>query len=96
MKNIAIGTGRRKTAVARVYIREGKGTVTVNNKDINAYFATPEQVQQAKQPLMVTSSDAKYDIIINVYGGGLNGRLGRVLMGLLELLHRSMFLTIPR
>ncbi|EFW37284.1 ribosomal protein S9 [Treponema phagedenis F0421] len=86
MKNIAIGTGRRKTAVARVYIREGKGTVTVNNKDINAYFATPEQVQQAKQPLMVTSSDAKYDIIINVYGGGLNGQAGACSHGIARAL----------
>ncbi|MEL3900559.1 MAG: 30S ribosomal protein S9 [Treponema phagedenis] len=86
MKNIAIGTGRRKTAVARVYIREGKGTVTVNNKDINAYFATLEQVQQAKQPLMVTSSDAKYDIIINVYGGGLNGQAGACSHGIARAL----------
>ncbi|QEJ96497.1 30S ribosomal protein S9 [Treponema phagedenis] len=81
-----MGTGRRKTAVARVYIREGKGTVTVNNKDINAYFATPEQVQQAKQPLMVTSSDAKYDIIINVYGGGLNGQAGACSHGIARAL----------
>ena len=45
VKNIGIGTGRRKTSVARVYIREGKGAVTVNNKNMDDYFATPEQVQ---------------------------------------------------
>jgi len=76
VKNIGIGTGRRKTSVARVYIREGKGAVTVNNKSMDEYFATPEQVQMAKRPLFVTASDTRYDIIITVYGGGLNGQAG--------------------
>ena len=59
VKNIGIGTGRRKTSVARVYIREGKGAVTVNNKNMDDYFATPEQVQMAKRPLCVTGSDTR-------------------------------------
>lgn len=86
MKNIGIGTGRRKTSVARVYIREGKGSVTVNNKNMDDYFATPEQVQMAKQPLFVTGSDTRYDIIITVYGGGLNGQAGACSHGIARAL----------
>ncbi len=86
MKNIGIGTGRRKTSVARVYIREGKGTVTVNNKSMDDYFATSEQVQMAKRPLVVTASDTRYDIMITVYGGGLNGQAGACSHGIARAL----------
>ena len=79
VKNIGIGTGRRKTSVARVYIREGKGSVTVNNKNMDDYFATPEQVQMAKRPLFVTGSDTRYDIIITVYGGACSHGIARAL-----------------
>mgnify|MGYP004444632951 CR=1 FL=1 len=53
VKNIAIGTGRRKTAVARVFVREGSGNIVVNGKDVKEYF-TSEQVQVVRQPLLVT------------------------------------------
>lgn len=86
MKNIGIGTGRRKTSVARVYIREGKGSVTVNNKKVDEYFATSEQVQVAKRPLFVTASDTRYDIVITVYGGGLNGQAGACSHGIARAL----------
>ncbi len=86
IKNIGIGTGRRKTAVARVFIREGNGKLTVNGKAIEDYFATAEQVQTVKQPLMVTGSDAKYDILINVVGGGMNGQAGACLHGIARAL----------
>ncbi len=86
IKNIGIGTGRRKTATARVFIREGNGKITVNGKDLAEYFATPEQVQVVKQPLMVTASDTKYDLIINVTGGGLNGQAGACLHGIARAL----------
>lgn len=82
VKNIAIGTGRRKTSVARVYVREGSGKVTVNGKDIEKYFATAEQVQVVRQPLMVTASENKYDVLITVVGGGLNGQAGACLHGI--------------
>ncbi|MCR4789443.1 MAG: 30S ribosomal protein S9 [Treponemataceae bacterium] len=82
VKNIAIGTGRRKTATARVFVREGSGKIVVNGKDVAEYFATPEQVQVVRQPLMVTSSENKYDIVINVIGGGLNGQAGACLHGI--------------
>ncbi len=76
IKNIGMGTGRRKTAIARVFVREGNGKLLVNDKEIDAYFATPEQVQVVRQPLMVTANDTKYDIVITVIGGGLNGQAG--------------------
>ncbi|MBO6101565.1 MAG: 30S ribosomal protein S9 [Spirochaetaceae bacterium] len=82
VKNIAIGTGRRKTATARVFVREGSGKVIVNGKDLNAYFATPSQILVVRQPLMVTSSENKYDILINVVGGGLDGQAGACLHGI--------------
>ncbi len=86
IKNIGMGTGRRKTSVARVYIREGKGKIIVNNKDINDYFATPLQVQLAKRPLFVTADEGKYDILINVYGGGLSGQAGACSHGIARAL----------
>ncbi len=88
LKNLAIGTGRRKTAVARVFIREGAGKIVVNGKEINDYFATPTQVQLACQPLKVTGSENKFDILINVNGGGLNGQAGAVLHGLARALNQ--------
>ena len=76
IKNIGMGTGRRKTAVARVFVREGNGKLTINDQEADAYFATPEQVQIVRQPLMITANDTKYDIVITVLGGGLNGQAG--------------------
>ena len=86
MKNIGIATGRRKTSIARVYIRSGKGELKVNDKDIQSYFSTSEQVQMAKKPLMVTDSDSKYDILITVCGGGLSGQAGACAHGLARAL----------
>ena len=82
VKNIAIGTGRRKTATARVFLREGSGKITVNGKDVKEYFATAEQVRLVNQPLLVTSNDNKFDILINVTGGGLNGQAAACLHGI--------------
>jgi len=86
VKNIGIATGRRKTSIARVYIRSGKGELKVNDKDIQSYFSTSEQVQMAKKPLMVTDSDSKYDILITVCGGGLSGQAGGSAHGLARAL----------
>lgn len=82
VKNIAIGTGRRKTAVARVFMREGNGKIVINGKDVKDYFATAEQIRVVHQPLLVTSSDNKYDIVITVIGGGLNGQAAACLHGI--------------
>ncbi len=81
-KNIAIGTGRRKTACARVFLREGTGKIVVNGKDVKDYFATQEQVRVVHQPLLVTSNDNKFDILITVQGGGLNGQAAACLHGI--------------
>jgi small subunit ribosomal protein S9 len=76
VKNLALGTGRRKTSVARVYLREGNGKITVNGKEVENYFANPSLVFIVKQPLDVTDNLAKFDILINVKGGGVSGQAG--------------------
>ncbi|MCL2765094.1 MAG: 30S ribosomal protein S9 [Treponema sp.] len=86
IKNLGIGTGRRKTSVARVYVREGSGKVTINGKELTVYFPQGEHVQMVRQPLMVTACDNKYDVLINVYGGGNNGQAGACRHGLARAL----------
>ena len=86
VKNIAIGTGRRKTAVARVFVRDGSGKIVVNGKDVKEYFATEAQVKVLIQPLQVTSNESKYDILINVVGGGMNGQAAACLHGIARAL----------
>ena len=82
VKNIAIGTGRRKTATARVFLRDGSGKIVVNGKDVAEYFNSEEQVRRVHQPLLVTSNENKFDVLINVVGGGLNGQADACLHGL--------------
>jgi small subunit ribosomal protein S9 len=86
IKNLGIGTGRRKTAVARVFIRDGSGKVAINGKDVSQYFSLPEHILMVRQPLMVTASENKYDILINVYGGGPSGQAGACRHGLARAL----------
>jgi len=86
IKNLGIGTGRRKTSVARVYVRDGSGKIIINGKDLNIYFPQGEHVLMVRQPLMVTSCENKYDILINVYGGGCNGQAGACRHGLARAL----------
>ncbi|NLK05771.1 MAG: 30S ribosomal protein S9, partial [Spirochaetales bacterium] len=63
------GVGRRKTAVARVYLREGEGKIVVNGRDVDSYFGNPMLVFIVKQPLVTSEAEGKYDILINVVGG---------------------------
>ena len=86
VKNLAIGTGRRKTAVARVFLRDGSGKIVVNGKDVKEYFATESQVRVLSQPLLVTSNANKFDILINVFGGGTNGQAAACLHGIARAL----------
>lgn len=86
MKDIAMATGRRKTAIARVYIRPGKGELKVNKKDIESYFPTAEQVQMAKKPILIADAANKYDVTITVCGGGLSGQAGACSHGLARAL----------
>ena len=85
-KNIGIGTGRRKTSVARVYVRDGSGKVVVNGKELAQYFPQGEHVLMVRQPLMVTASENKFDVLINVYGGGVNGQADACRHGLARAL----------
>ena len=82
VKNLAIGTGRRKTAVARVFVGDGSRKIVINGKEPKDYFVTDEQVQIVRRPLLVTSNDNKYDILITVEGGGMNGQAAACLHGI--------------
>lgn len=73
--------GRRKSAIARVYLSEGKGNITVNNRDFTEYFPTPNQQYMVVQPLKVVEVEGKYDITINIQGGGLKGQAEAVRLG---------------
>ncbi|MAQ75734.1 MAG: 30S ribosomal protein S9 [Aquimarina sp.] len=66
--------GRRKTAVARVYVKEGSGSITVNKKELNAYFTTATLQYKVNQPITMTSNEDRFDINVNVYGGGITGQ----------------------
>ncbi|SDS42096.1 SSU ribosomal protein S9P [Polaribacter sp. KT25b] len=66
--------GRRKTAVARIYLSEGTGTIVVNKKDYKSYFTTSTLQYKVQQPLMLTENLTSYDIKVNVYGGGVTGQ----------------------
>lgn len=70
--------GRRKTAVARVYLSEGKGTVTVNGKDGKVYFPTETMQYKIQQPFALTENVDKYDVKVNVFGGGTTGQVEAV------------------
>ena len=74
--------GRRKTAVARVYLAEGKGKITINKKDIAAYFPTATLQYKVNQPLAMTNNDGNFDITVNVFGGGITGQAEAIRLGL--------------
>jgi small subunit ribosomal protein S9 len=74
VKNLAYGTGRRKTAIARVFLREGNGKITVNGKVPEDYFLTELMAQNIKKPLEVTDNVSRFDLLITVSGGGEAGQ----------------------
>ena len=76
------GTGRRKKSVARVYMTPGKGKITINKRDIDEYFGLETLKVIVRQPLVATETDAKYDINVNVRGGGYTGQAGAIRHGL--------------
>lgn len=71
------GTGRRKSSVARVFIKKGTGQIIVNGKAIDAYFGRQTSIMIAKQPLLLTNNGEAFDIKVNVHGGGESGRPAR-------------------
>lgn len=74
--------GRRKTAVARVYVSKGKGNITVNKKDVNVYFPTATLQYKVNQPLALTNNEKNFDIKVNVFGGGATGQAEAVRLAL--------------
>jgi small subunit ribosomal protein S9 len=80
------GTGRRKTAVARVFLRPGSGDFKVNGRPFEEYFVTDSQRSAAKQSLLSTESSATFSVIANVSGGGVNGQADAVKLGIARAL----------
>ncbi len=76
------GTGRRKTAVARVYLRPGKGAISVNKRPFEEYFPNPVHRMQIQIPLNLTGTADKFDVLVNVQGGGISGQAGAVRHGI--------------
>jgi small subunit ribosomal protein S9 len=82
----AYATGKRKDAVARVWLKPGRGAVTVNGRDEKVYFARPVLRMILRQPLVTAARDGQYDIVCNVTGGGLSGQAGAVRHGISKAL----------
>ncbi|MBD7960089.1 MAG: 30S ribosomal protein S9 [Comamonas sp.] len=80
------GTGRRKSSVARVFLKKGSGKITVNGKDIQEYFGRETSIMISKQPLVLTGNIEAFDIQVNVHGGGESGQAGAVRHGVTRAL----------
>ena len=80
------GTGRRKSSVARVFLKKGTGKITVNGKDIEQFFGRQTSIMIAKQPLVLTENVETFDIQVNVQGGGESGQAGAVRHGITRAL----------
>lgn len=85
-KNTYYGTGRRKCSVAKVRVVTGQGNVVVNGKPIADYFGRKVLEIVVKQPLVVTSNEEKYDVLVSVHGGGKSGQAGAVRHGIARAL----------
>ena len=83
------GTGRRKSSVARVRILPGKGEITINGKSLDEYATTDVTKIIIKQPLVVTNTEGKFDMIVKVIGGGLSGQAGAIRHGLARALVKA-------
>jgi small subunit ribosomal protein S9 len=80
------GTGRRKSSVARVFLRPGSGKFQVNGREIDKYFLTEAQRVEIRQPLTTSETGSTFDISANVSGGGINGQAGALKMGIARAL----------
>lgn len=88
-KEVFLGTGRRKSSIARVRLMEGKGKITVNGKDLEEYFGEEVLRVIVKQPLEATETLTKFDIIAKVTGGGFSGQAGAVRHGIARALNEA-------
>ena len=84
--NYNYGTGRRKSAVARVFIKPGKGDIVVNDKPVDVFFSRETGRMVVRQPLVLTEMLDKFDIMVNVFGGGESGQAGAVRHGITRAL----------
>jgi small subunit ribosomal protein S9 len=80
------GTGRRKSSVARVFLKKGSGKITVNGKPIEAFFGRQTSIMICKQPLVLTENVEAFDVQVNVHGGGESGQAGAVRHGITRAL----------
>ena len=85
-KIVFYGTGRRKSSIARVRLVEGKGTITINGKDIDEYLGQETLKVIVRQPLTATNTTDKYDVICKVQGGGFTGQAGAIRLGVARAL----------
>ena len=80
------GTGRRKTSTARVFLRPGSGSVTINHKTFDTFFPSEALRTQIRQPLQLTETADKFDVLVTVAGGGVSGQAGAVRLGIARAL----------
>jgi len=80
------GTGRRKTSTARVFLRPGKGVITINHREFDKFFTTDALRTQVRRPLLLTETGERFDILATVDGGGINGQAGAVRLGIARAL----------
>ena len=81
-----LGTGRRKSSVARVYLRPGKGAITINGRTFEDYIPSAAIRLDVLQPLELTENVEKFDILVNVFGGGITGQAGAIRLGITRAL----------
>lgn len=81
-----LGTGRRKCAVARVFLRPGKGEIIVNGRPMEEYFPSPTARSVVRQPLLAAEVADKFDVLVNATGGGLSGQAGAIRLGIARAL----------
>ena len=81
-----LGTGRRKSSVARVYLRSGKGEFVINGRKFEEYIPSAATRLDVMQPLVLTENEDKFDILVNVFGGGLSGQAGAIRLGIARAL----------
>ncbi|HPF83295.1 MAG TPA: 30S ribosomal protein S9 [Bacilli bacterium] len=86
MNKVFIGTGRRKSSVAQVKLVPGKGTITVNGRDVRDFFPYETNVMDLKQPLVATNNEETFDITVKVNGGGFTGQTGAIRLGITRAL----------
>jgi len=88
-KEVFLGTGRRKSSIARVRLTEGKGNITINGKDIEEFFGEETLKVIVRQPLTLTDTLGKYDVVAKVTGGGFSGQAGAIRHGIARALNAA-------